>query len=298
MSNTDDKDSTVNQCVACLGDLRFWGKRLGYTYKACKKCGGLQLDPIPEKTELQRLYRFEYSEHSDFGYETAALHVPIYLFLIELLKSLKPISDWKLIVDLGCGWGGLCQLLDENDLQYIGVDYSEIEINSCQERELNCHAGDLGTIKEKKLLADAIISVFVFEHLIDYPSFFKDCDKILNQEGRVILVIPTSSFVKILGDIFRRFRKHKDMPQFGECISPPWHTTIFSPQGVEAICRSNNFKVEQVLHCPKYKGETLLKKIIKFGLLWIEKIGIKIFGSSWPIATAHIFVIGRDTDAI
>jgi len=277
------------QCLACAGALRPWGARLGYTYKACAACGSLQQDPMPTPEAIERLYRHEYVEAGGFNLDTATLHGPVYARILDVLGAPRP----GLVVDYGCGWGGLCQLLADHHHEYVGVDFSETEIASCRERLLNCRTGDLRTLAGEGVAAHTVVAVFVFEHLLDYGAFFRQCDQLLGPGGQILLVIPTSPLVRILGRLWRLLKPGADMPQFGECISPPWHTVIFSPAGLRRLAQANGYEVARVLPCPKYPGATPLVNGIKRALAWTERAGLRLCGERWPVMTANLFVLRK-----
>jgi cyclopropane fatty-acyl-phospholipid synthase-like methyltransferase len=195
------------------------------------------------------------------------------------------------VVDYGCGWGGLCEALKNADVPYVGVDLSVEEIKSCQERGLNCEVGDIDTLLKQGRVADMLFAVFVFEHLVDYPSFFKKVRQVLNKDGSLVIVIPTSPLVRLLGRLHRFVKPQEDVPQYGETISPPWHTMIFSIKGVRRLAQSQGFEVVEVSPCPKYRGKTRLINFIKFWLGWAEMIGGRVFGDVWPVMTANVFVL-------
>jgi len=281
----------LSVCIACGGSLRPWGHREGYTYCLCRSCGSLQQEPFPTAEELEAAYRSDYVNTGDFQAETATRHQPVYQRVLELLGPTEP--EQGLVVDYGCGWGGLCRLLHERDLGYVGVDLSREEIEGCRNQGLNCQEGDLESLDGMGVRARAVVAIFVFEHLIDFEGFFGQCRRLLQPGGRILLVIPTSSLVAVLGKAWAFFRPGADMLQFGECISPPWHTVIFSPEGVRQLAEANGFHLEAVHPCPKYPGRSPIVNVIKRLLAWTERAGLAAFGRKWPIMTANIMVLGR-----
>jgi SAM-dependent methyltransferase len=250
---------------------------------------------LPTATDLEAAYRSDYVETGDFQAETATRHLPVYERIMELLGP--QISGPGLVVDYGCGWGGMCQLLHDREHTYVGVDLSREEVEGCRKRGLHCLEGDLNSLGEMGVRARAIVAVFVFEHLIDFEGFFDQCQRLLLPGGRILLVIPTSPLVAILGKAWTFFRPGADMPQFGECISPPWHTVIFSPEGVCRLAESNGFQLDAVHTCPKYPGHSLSVNVLKRLLAWTERIGLFAFGRKWPIMTANILVLSQKEGA-
>jgi len=274
--------------------LRPWGHREGYTYTLCRSCGSLQQEPLPTAAQIEAAYHSDYVKTGDFQEETATRHQPVYKRVLELLgpRGQGP----GLVVDYGCGWGGMCKLLREQDYGYVGVDLSQEEIEGCRRQGLNCVEGDLNSLDEMGIRARAIVAVFVFEHLISFEAFFSQCQRLLLPGGQILLVIPTSPLVAVLGRVWTFFRPDADMPQFGECISPPWHTVIFSPEGVRRLAETCGFHLEAIHPCPKYPGNSRLVNVIKRLLAWMERIGVATFGRKWPIMTANIVVLSRQED--
>jgi 2-polyprenyl-3-methyl-5-hydroxy-6-metoxy-1,4-benzoquinol methylase len=286
----NDADISQIRCIACGGELYNWGIRSNYHYFCCSKCKSLQQVPFPTQEELDRLYRMDYTSLDNYQIDTAKLHRPIYQKIVDIIKR-SGYTEKSKIIDFGCGWGGMCEILEKEKFDYLGVDLSEEEIQSCRDRNLNCMEGGMTDLAAQNTQADVIISTFVFEHLVNYEEFFNSAKSILKVGGIMIIVIPTSPLVRRLGKIHSFFFPKKDMPQFGETISPPWHTVVFSPLGVRNISEKNGFRVIDVIPCPKYKADSIIKSAIKVTLGVMENIGCRLMKWRWPISTANIFVL-------
>jgi len=244
---------------------------------------------------LEDLYKKNYTSLDNYQIDTAELHQPIYKKIATIIRDLGYAKKSK-IIDFGCGWGGMCEVLKQEGFDYLGTDLSKEEIESCRTRKLNCIEGNLTDLSAENIQADVIIAIFVFEHLVDYAGFFKSVKSILCEGGSMIIVIPTSPLVMRLGKIYSSVFPKKDMPQFGETISPPWHTVVFSPLGVRQISEKNGFRVVNVMPCPKYKADSITRSTVKVLLGFIENIGCRLMKWRWPISTANIFVLKNVRD--
>ena len=129
-------------CVACGGALSFFGTRGAYTYARCVSCGTLQLSPFPTAEELARAYSEEYARSNHYGVDGAAIFEsagPFYRAVLdELQRSALPPGP---ILDVGCGWGGMCRLLRDARSDYLGIDFESESLAYCRSLSLNVRPG-------------------------------------------------------------------------------------------------------------------------------------------------------------
>lgn len=275
-------------CKACNKESEFFGTRGKYTYYKCSVCNTLQLNPMPSKEELSLAYAKQYATagHYNESYDTSLVRSGVfYEFLLKLIKTTK--YPQGAVLDYGCGFGGFCALLKENNLDYLGMDLSEEMVAVCKSKGLNVRYGQIEDLPDQ-LSFPAMLMLFVFEHLTDYDQFIESFKKHISPGGIVIITIPTSPLVVFLGNILRMFQK-SSMPAFNETLTPPWHTVIFSVSGMRYLMKRHNITIERVMLSPKTKGQGVLG-IVKVILSAVEKVGFRIFGARFPLVTSHTFV--------
>ncbi len=106
------------------------------------------------------------------------------------------IKNGQKVLDLGCGNGRLCKLLQGKDIEYIGLDNSEGLIKIARERFneaefLVADALNLG-IRFPKNEFDVIVSVAFLHHIPSQKlqlKILKDCFSLLKPNGFLIFTV-------------------------------------------------------------------------------------------------------------
>ena len=108
----------------------------------------------------------------------------------HIIKKLNIKSNQK-VLDIGCGWGSLAiDIAKSANCEVTGITLSENQFNYCNkkakelnlENQLTFKLVDYRELNEK---FDRIVSVGMFEHVGRkfYKKFFKQIDKLLNDDG-------------------------------------------------------------------------------------------------------------------
>ena len=113
------------------------------------------------------------------------------LHKMELIGRKLKLEPGMRVLDIGCGWGGLCKFLAEKyDVQVVGITVSEEGAKIAQERceglPIDIRLQDYRDLNEK---FDRIVSVGMFEHVgrRNYRTFFQVADKCLHDGGIFLL---------------------------------------------------------------------------------------------------------------
>ena len=125
-----------------------------------------------------------------FEHENDTLEVAQNNKIQHIIKKLNIEPNQK-ILDIGCGWGSLAiDIAKSTDCEVTGITLSENQLNYCLKKikELNLQNKvtfkliDYRQLDEK---FDRIVSVGMFEHVGRkfYKKFFKQIDKLLNDDG-------------------------------------------------------------------------------------------------------------------
>jgi SAM-dependent methyltransferase len=279
----------VNRCIGCLTPLSFFGKQGRYEYSVCPSCKTIQLNPFPTKELLDQEYQEYYAKvgHYACNFDDAMnANGPFYDHIINILK--KTERPKGLVIDFGCGYGGLCEKLRSNKIEYVGFDLSRDEVNIARQRNLNVYYGGIDDIPQH-LKPSAMIMNFVFEHLVDHDYFIQKCRELLLPSGLLIIIVPTSPFIVISWGIMKRLGYKSELPKFNEALTPPWHTVIFSSKGLRDLMLRYNIEVVDVMRSPKTRAKGLLG-ITKVILEVIETVGFGLFNEQFPFMTAQTFV--------
>lgn len=116
--------------------------------------------------------------------------------LAKLLIELAAIRDGTTILDAGCGFGGMCQLIDRSFsyVHVVGADLDAIQLDVCA--DLGARPGntfswiccDATSVPLDDNTVDAVISVESAMHFNSRRSFFGEASRILRPGGRVAMV--------------------------------------------------------------------------------------------------------------
>lgn len=286
--------ATVNNipksCVACNGLLVPFGIREEYSYARCQICGTIQLSPFPTKEELDRAYAEDYATSGHYGIDPEIIfHAasPFYkAVLSELYVNFLPYGT---ILDYGCGWGGMCRLLRDNEFDYLGIDFESDSLNYCKNNGLNVSADTLDSLLLAEKKFSAILLITVFEHLHDHVQVLHKIRNILMPGGLIIILIPTAQLYGWLARTLCLLRVSPELPALNTTFCPPWHTAIFSVNGANRLITSCGYELVRILPAPSGKGRGLMR-VIQGVATVVAQNGYALFGSNWPLVLNHILV--------
>lgn len=284
------EDRQAEQCVACGGALAFYGTRVGYVYARCIGCRTIQLSPFPSQEALDRAYREEYATSGHYGSDPESMlraAKPFYeAVLRELRRSTTPSGA---VLDVGCGWGGMCRLLREQGYDYLGVDFDSQSLEYCRAAGLNVRASDIAQLVQEDERYSAVLLVTVFEHLADHGKALQQLSNLLMPGGVLVLLIPTARLFGILGQLAQLVHGTQELPALHTTFAPPWHTTIFSISGARTVLARHGFVLERIVPAPSGSGSGALR-VLQLTASIVAVGGARIFGEAWPLVLNHILV--------
>lgn len=277
-------------CVACGGSTEFFGTRDTYTYARCSQCGTLQLSPFPSAEDLQRAYSEHYARSGHYGTDGEAIFEsagPFYRAVLEELRraSLPPGP----ILDVGCGWGGMCRLLRENKYEYLGIDFESESLEYCRTLSLNVRPGSLSAVAGQEGGYSAILLLGVFEHLHDHAELLDQAVKLLKPGGVLLILTPTARLYTVVARLRQRLLSTSELPELHAAFCPPWHTAIFSVRGARRLLEHHGFVVDRLVPSPSGNSQGAIRFVQMLATL-VARGGSALFGMGWPLVLTHIFV--------
>jgi len=136
---------------------------------------------------------------------------------MDLIGRKLMLKPGMTVLDIGCGWGGLCKYLAEQyRVKVVGITISKegakLAIERCKGLPVDIRLIDYRDLNEK---FDRIVSVGMFEHVgpNNYDSFFEVSHRCLRDDGLFLL--------HTIGV------NHHDIP-----LSEPWFDKYIFPNGV------------------------------------------------------------------
>jgi len=172
--------------------------------------------------------------------------------------SLLPDGGGKRLLDVGCGIGAIALELQKRGFQVTGVDFSEVAVNRCLERGLNAFVSDVDGdgLKFADKTFDVVWAGDVIEHVFDPIFLLEEVDRVLKDNGRLLMSVPNNftlaKRLKIFlsgkspqSNIYRRLRQCK-------------HHTFFSSELLEYMLGEAKLAVDRyfsIFKLPKTKTE-------------------------------------------
>jgi len=277
-------------CVACGGALSLFGWRAGYPYFRCASCGTLQLAPLPSKDELAQAYASTYASAAHIDADPEACRRLSRTYYRALLKVLKKRKVAGRVAEVGSGWGGLCTLLIAKGFQCEGVEPSEKMAAYCQAQGLPVRQGDIALLPQDTYAALVLASVF--EHLVDHDAWLAQARARLKSGGLIVSAQPTARFLTFMAQVLRLGSLRLPLPQLHQGFCPPWHTVLFSIEGMRRIAERNGFDLIEVRRYPQGRAQGLTG-IVQRLLDAANCVGWLAMRERWPLVIGHIFVLKK-----
>jgi len=218
--------------VACYVCGESGGRELGvdngYRIEQCRGCGFAFVNPRPSAAELARLYE---------GYYDADAAVPE-KWEREMGDVFEECGDWLgergsvgSVLDVGCSFGHLLQSLERRGWRTTGIEPSPVAA-SYAEGILRgvVHRGVFEDVALSPGSFDAVVSLYVLEHVSDPRAFMAKVFELLRPGGEAIIRIP---FTRPLFPLNRLLRR--------PLMYAPMHLNDFSPQAMQRLGESLGF---------------------------------------------------------
>ena len=197
------------------------------------------------------------------------------------------------IVDVGAGWGHLCALLQAHGLECFGVEPSAAMVAHCQRQGLPITQGGLEIVEASGASPGALLLCTVFEHLIEHEAWLARARALLRDDGYLITLHPTASCYRLLAQLMRLRNRRRELPEIHGTFAPPWHTVLFSIEGMYSLATRSGFRVVEVRPVSPGRAGGWFGAAQRI-LGAVNQIGTRIVGPRWPLVTSHIFVLRKD----
>ena len=208
----------------------------GYNVVACKSCGGVFSDHLPDSKKFAKYYasasKYEFSHR---GGQQQSEEVDRVAGLAKWLAGHIPKNCS--ILDVGCATGELLlRLRSEGFTDITGLDPSP----ECTKRARTLHGlsmirGVLGARKRTHRTYGAIILSAVLEHIPDINVFFKNLKSWMAPDGFLVIEVPDLEF----------FKNSKNAP-FQELSVE--HVNFFTAASLKNLLGAFGFKVVRKRH--------------------------------------------------
>src|SRR3972149_1827710 len=152
-----------NPCYLCGNNKLKIIVNLDWQIKTCLKCRLVQVNPLPKKVEVDRLYQGDYWKNFSFYGEQLTTHKNYFRKKVEELKKYKLTGK---LLDVGCALGVLLEITRKQRFDVEGIDISDFAVKQCHKLGLKVSQGIIIDIKKKNYY-DIITAFEVVEHELD-----------------------------------------------------------------------------------------------------------------------------------
>ncbi|HEX4337738.1 MAG TPA: class I SAM-dependent methyltransferase [Polyangiaceae bacterium] len=218
--------------VACYVCGQSGGREIGvdagYRIEQCRACDFAFVNPRPDATELGRLYENYYEPDAVVPEKWER----------EMGDVFDECGDWLgergrvgTALDIGCSFGHLLLSLERRGWQTTGVEPSPVAAAYAQGLIRGVvHRGGFEDVALEPASFDAVVSLYVLEHVSDPRAFMAKVFDILKPGGEAIIRIP---FTRPLFPVNRLLRR--------PLMYAPMHLNDFSPRAMERLGLSLGF---------------------------------------------------------
>ncbi len=118
--------------------------------------------------------------------------------------------DSLVVLDLGCGSGGVMELFSRQVLVSVGIDSDIKSLSLHRDDASKLVAGNLAVLPFDDAVFDLVISSWVLEHLTDPQLVFSEIARVLKQGGHFVFLTPNrNNLVTILNRLMpKMYQKH------------------------------------------------------------------------------------------
>lgn len=186
-------------CPICNGDeLEILAQRDRYNFPIktaiCKKCGLIQSSPIFRTCDYEDFYTNHYRKlyiselvgnPEDFFTEERWRGQRITNYILRHVNI--PLDS--LILEVGCGSGGILSVFSERGFRVIGTDFGVDNLEFGRTKGLEIHTGSIHMLRLQEL-PSLIIYSHVLEHICDLDQELRKAYEMLTVDGYLYIEVP------------------------------------------------------------------------------------------------------------
>jgi len=219
----------------------------GYTIERCADpgCGFVFVNPRPDAATLEDAYRdFLLDDAEAPALWERALHDLIEECATWLCEGRAPGR----VLDVGCAYGDLLVEMERRGWQSVGVDPASKAVALARERTRGeIHEGFFEDVALDEGGFDAVVALYVLEHVRDPRGFLEKIRRVLRDDGIAIVRVPWSRPFFPISRLLGR-----------PLLYAPIHLNDFSPTSLRRLARDVGFaRVEVTVGRPRRSDDPL-----------------------------------------
>jgi 2-polyprenyl-3-methyl-5-hydroxy-6-metoxy-1,4-benzoquinol methylase len=224
-----------------------------YRFLRCQECGSASLDPLPPAAARDAAYSADYTFKPTPGAGVRGLLAALewrwfyrrgYVERLALIRRLTGLTSGR-VLEVGCGSGLFLAFLRQAGYEVAGLDPSKADVEYARER-LGVEAihGDLETPGLATGRYDAVLMIYVLEHIADPHAALARVAALLRPGGWVVLGLPVmdSLQARLLG------------PRWSAVTEAPRHVHIPSVAGARRLLAGAGFRDVRTAASPLFEN--------------------------------------------
>jgi 2-polyprenyl-3-methyl-5-hydroxy-6-metoxy-1,4-benzoquinol methylase len=203
----------------------------GYDYVACRGCGFVYLDPMPDPESLSRIYNEDEGAVGVGRYPKARSRMRR-----AMLRALRlaPYFFRRDAVDVGCGGGFVVEAMRRLGARATGIDISVPSIAYARDAfpRATFHHEDFETFAARGQQFDFLHSSEVIEHIGDVNGYMRFLAAIARPGARLFVTTPDIGHAVVPADVTA-----------WDMLSPPRHVHFFNEATLTALFDAHGFDI-------------------------------------------------------
>ena len=175
-----------------------------YHVYACKNCGMVYAGDFKSSMPLDKYYE-KMSRYTEKSFILSSQTKAFYEREAEFLS--KYISKQAAVLDIGCAFGGLLNILREMGFKNVaGLEISTQNVSYAREElGLDVYQGGLGMNCILNNKYDVVILSGVLEHLFNIHDCIKEIKEYLKSDGKLFIIVPDLDDFANHDDLYQEF---------------------------------------------------------------------------------------------
>jgi 2-polyprenyl-3-methyl-5-hydroxy-6-metoxy-1,4-benzoquinol methylase len=276
--------SGKNVCENCLGgqvcrDSTFLGKINGYCLYRCPGCHLIYVFPKPSPSELDSFYANYHRQTHQYELNQKG-EMALFRSVLSLLREQGAEGD---LLDIGSSYGNFVALAQAQGFQATGLDITPEPCRYAREVlqvDVQCQS-----LAEARFPANrfAVITLLnVLEHVPDPQEVMKECLRIAQPGGLLVVVVPNFLLAYPYFILTRKLGFHFPVPT--SAYSVPDHLSIFGARSLRRMLEDSGWMPISLANAPVISNPNKIKTLFKKG--------VKALGDLLAFLTAQHLIYG------
>lgn len=228
------KDLTRVDCAVCQAQHgRDIGIDNGFHIQECADCNFVYVNPRPNEEQLAGFYE-NYYDPNDIAADKWEREMGD--IFNECARWFTEHQTSGHVLDIGCSFGHFLRDMERRGWTTVGIEPSPVAAEFARGLlKGEVHEAGFEDVELQPESFDAVISLYVLEHVADPRGFMQKVFDILRPGGFAIIRIP---YTRPLFPLQRALKR--------PLMYAPMHLNDFSPESMVRLCRTLGFKDVEV----------------------------------------------------